>query len=82
MRLSSQRHFKRTEYWIVVDGRGAAELDGRHVPLSKGVRLHIPRARIHGMQAHKKNCLLVLELQLGICLEEDIERIEDAFGLV
>jgi len=79
-RLSLQKHFKRSEYWTVVSGSGHAEVDGRTIPLSPGMTVHVPCTATHRMMADGSGPLLVLELQAGICREDDIERLEDDFG--
>jgi len=79
-RLSLQKHFKRSEYWTVVKGRGTAELDGTAIPLTPGTVLHVPCTATHRMQASEEEPLLILELQTGECREDDIQRLEDDYG--
>lgn len=80
MRLSLQKHFKRTEYWTVVKGAGVAEVDGEEIPLSPGKTVHVPCTAVHRVRASDEGPLLILELQTGECREDDIERLEDDFG--
>ena len=42
-RLSYQKHEKRSEHWIVVQGEGIVTLEGREISLSPGKSIDIPR---------------------------------------
>lgn len=81
-RFSLQKHFKRSEYWTVVKGRGIAEVDGKTIQMETGVTVHVPRTATHRMQANANEPLLILELQTGECREDDIERLQDDFGRI
>jgi len=81
-RLSLQKHLQRTEIWYVLKGRGKAILDeaGIEHPLKKGVVVYVPKELIHRIvNTSKKTDLVILEVQFGVCLEEDIIRIQDDY---
>lgn len=84
MRLSLQRHKLREEFWTIVEGRGQyIFLDKMKrvgaQTLESGDYVHIPKNSIHRLQAFEQK-LVVIEVQVGICLEDDIDRLEDDFG--
>ncbi|MBL8326895.1 MAG: phosphomannose isomerase type II C-terminal cupin domain [Rubrivivax sp.] len=81
-RFSLQRHTQRSEYWLVVAGRGKATLDGAIHRLGVGDTLFVPVNGVHRLQCVGKQDLVVIEVQLGVCREDDIERFEDDFDRV
>lgn len=80
-RLSLQKHFHRSEHWIVV--RGTAEVqvgDERHT-LRENESIYIPQGEVHRLGNPGKILLELIEVQTGSYLgEDDIVRIEDEFG--
>ncbi len=81
-RLSLQRHFKRDEYWIIVEGSGFFELDGNERPISSGDMVRVGRMQTHRVTNRANVPLLILELQKGECREDDIERLADDYKRV
>ncbi|WP_209125694.1 sugar phosphate nucleotidyltransferase [Alkalihalobacillus sp. BA299] len=72
--LSYQLHHKRSEYWIIISGRGEFVLDGNLRPVKPGDMLHIPIGVKHAIKAHSD--LEIIEVQTGTeLIEEDIVRI-------
>ncbi len=78
-RLSLQRHFKREEFWIVVEGRGLFELDGETRAIASGEMLRVGLEQTHRVANDGNAPLLILELQKGECREDDIERLADDY---
>ncbi|HOW36399.1 MAG TPA: phosphomannose isomerase type II C-terminal cupin domain [Candidatus Omnitrophota bacterium] len=79
-RISLQKHFKRSEKWIVVRGKGIAIVDGRKTSLKPGVIVDIPRGAIHRIANTDKDVLLFIEVACGRYLgEDDIKRFEDDY---
>lgn len=79
--FSLQYHNQRWEDWIVVEGFGVIN-DGFKVRnCIVGDRFHIPPKNIHRAKAGSEG-LVFIEVQRGICSENDIVRIEDDFGRV
>jgi cytidyltransferase-like protein len=77
--LSMQRHFERSEYWLVSEGQGQINtiVDGNLVV--KDIKLHdevkIPVTDWHQLVNHTNEPLRIVEIQYGTkCVEEDIER--------
>ncbi len=76
-RLSLQRHQLRTEEWVVVKGSGVVTLDALTHNVQAGDTISIARQQIHRLENTGSEDLIVIETQLGTCLEDDIERLED-----
>ena len=82
-RLSLQRHQLREEVWVMVEGSGLVTLGDKTYPIKKGDVLNIPKYTIHRIENNTESEPLVfIETQMGICPEDDIERLEDDFGRV
>lgn len=80
-RLSLQLHHHRHEDWIVVEGVGVVEVDGKSKNLTTGDNVHIPQGATHRISNHGISNLTVIEIQQGEILDEnDIIRIEDDYG--
>jgi len=80
-RLSLQRHYHRSEHWIVVSGTARITVDGRELLLRKGESTFVPAGCVHRIENPGKIPLEIIEVQIGDYLEEDdIERLEDDFG--
>jgi mannose-6-phosphate isomerase-like protein (cupin superfamily) len=79
-RLSLQRHRLRSEHWVIVAGKGSFHLDGSDRPVEAGSTVFIPVGGIHRITNTGDVPLLIIETQLGICDEDDIERLEDDYG--
>lgn len=82
-RLSYQRHERRAEHWVVVDGDALVTLEGREVRLSPGEAIDIPRMAAHRIHNPGRDLLTFIEIQKGDYFgEDDIIRLEDDFGRV
>lgn len=81
--LSLQFHNKRSEHWVVVEGK-AKIVKGRktHI-LNTNESIYFPVTCIHRLSNPSKKPLRIIEVQLGQYLEEDdIVRLKDDFGRV
>lgn len=82
-RLSLQRHFHRSEYWVVVKGEAKVRVGDKEFTLRRGETTFIPVREVHRIENASDETLEIIEVQLGDYLgEDDIERIEDDFGRV
>jgi mannose-6-phosphate isomerase len=82
-RLSYQRHSKRAEHWMVVQGSAKVTLDGREVTLRVGETADVPVGTAHRVENPGDERLVFIEIQRGDYLgEDDIVRLEDDFGRV
>lgn len=80
-RLSYQYHERRSEHWFVVAGEGVVTLDGKEVPVRRGLALDIPQGAAHRIENTGPDTLVFIEVQHGEYFgEDDIVRLEDDFG--
>ncbi|MGA8047026.1 MAG: phosphomannose isomerase type II C-terminal cupin domain [Dermatophilaceae bacterium] len=78
-RLSLQRHGRRSEYWIVLDGPMEITVGPRSWMAAAGERIWIPVGSLHRMSNPGPSRARVLELAYGDFDEDDIERVEDDY---
>jgi len=79
-RLSLQRHSRRGEHWVVVEGIADVVCGENEMKLSKGEHLHIPPETNHRLGNSSQQPLKLVEVQLGEYLgEDDIVRISDDY---
>jgi len=81
-RLSLQRHQKHSEHWVIVAGTGMFTLDESITEVNPGDKVFIPVRGVHRIENPGTEPLIIIETQLGICDEDDIERLEDDYGRV
>jgi mannose-6-phosphate isomerase len=82
-RLSYQRHQKRDEHWVIVEGEALVTVEGKEIPLSPGGSVDIPRMAAHRILNPGKSLLIFIEVQKGDYFgEDDIIRLEDDFGRI
>ncbi len=81
-KISLQYHNQRDEHWVVVSGDGTLELNEDIKKLKVGDYIFVPVLSKHRITGGN-NGIIIVEVQLGkICNEEDIVRIEDAYGRI
>jgi mannose-6-phosphate isomerase len=81
-RLSLQKHEHRREHWVIVHGEGIFHLDGEDRRIATGDALVIPRGGVHRITNDRDDYIVIVETQMGLCLENDIIRLEDDYGRV
>lgn len=79
-RMSLQRHQERMEVWRVLQGRGEDQGTTPPTDLLPGATHVVQTGQVHRLANVGTGDLVVVELQLGTCREEDIERLADDFG--
>ena len=84
-RLSYQYHHKRSECWVVVQGRATVTLDGKDFEYESDNQLgnivNIPVGTKHRVRNDEEIDLIFIETQTGTYFgEDDIVRIEDDYG--
>ncbi len=80
-RLSYQRHQKRSEVWVIVQGEARITLDDVDTEHKKGDVIQIPIQIKHRVMNCGEEELVFIETQLGDYLgEDDIERFSDDYG--
>jgi mannose-6-phosphate isomerase-like protein (cupin superfamily) len=79
-RLSLQRHSRRGEHWVVVEGVADVVCGDRELQLKEGEHIHIPPETNHRLGNSSMSLLTLIEVQLGDYLgEDDIVRLEDDY---
>ena len=79
-RLSLQRHARREEHWVVVEGVADVVCGDRELQLHKGEHIHIPPETNHRLGNSGDVRLAIIEVQLGDYLgEDDIVRLADDY---
>ena len=80
-KLSLQKHYHRSEHWVVVEGTALVEVDGKETLVFENQSTYIPANSIHRLSNPGKMPLRIIEVQSGSYLEEDdIERFDDSYG--
>lgn len=82
-RLSYQRHRRRAEHWIVVDGEATITLNDETTVRVAGESVVIPVLAKHRVENRGIAPLVFIEVQVGDYFgEDDIERFSDDYGRV
>ncbi len=82
-RLSLQKHFHRSEHWVVVSGIAEVTIGDKTFLLRPNESTYIPIGEVHRLSNPGKIPLEIIEVQVGEYLsEDDIVRIEDDYGRV
>ncbi len=80
-RLSYQKHFRRKEHWMVVEGKGLVTIDGKEINIEKEGTIDIAREVAHRIANVGQENLTFIEIQQGEYFgEDDIIRLEDDYG--
>ncbi len=80
-RLSLQRHKKRAEHWVVVEGRAKITWGDIIKFVNRNESIYIPQGKKHRLENPADSILRIVEVQTGDYLEEnDIERFADDFN--
>ena len=80
--ISYQYHLKRYEIWTVVQGVGRYVIDGTTRWIGENETITIGTERRHSIECVSDRDLVIYELQVGECDEDDIVRISDKYGRV
>jgi mannose-1-phosphate guanylyltransferase/mannose-6-phosphate isomerase len=78
--LSLQRHRRRAELWVSLDGTLVVEVDGKRWQPATGEQVWIPSGAVHRLSAPADASGRMLEVAFGPFDEEDIERLADRYG--
>lgn len=80
-KLSLQMHLKRSEHWVVVNGKASVINGEQTLTLSGGESTYIPVGTKHELANKTNEALEIIEVQSGTYLgEDDIIRFEDLYG--
>ncbi|NBL01156.1 MAG: cupin domain-containing protein, partial [Erysipelotrichia bacterium] len=79
-KLSLQKHFHRSEHWIVVSGTASVQVGEKEVLVRTNESTYIPMGEIHRLYNPGKLDLILIEAQVGEYLgEDDIVRFKDDY---
>ena len=82
-KLSLQKHFHRSEHWIVLEGDATVVKGEETLLLHPGESIDIGVDEVHSLQNFGKEQVKILEVQQGNILDEnDIVRLQDMYGRV
>jgi len=79
-RLSLQKHFHRSEHWIVVEGTALVRVGKTETLVKPNESTYIPIGELHRLENPGKVDVILIEVQVGEYLgEDDIVRLDDDF---
>ena len=79
--LSLQKHFHRSEHWVVVKGTAEVTIGNDVRNVHENGSSYIPIGSIHRLANPGKIPLELIEVQVGSYLgEDDIVRLDDVYG--
>ena len=81
-RLSLQLHTGRSEWWKVIEGLGEVQKGNQIIQLGKFDTVDIDKYEVHRIENVGDEYLVFVEIQTGVCNEDDIIRIEDDYGRI
>lgn len=80
-RLSLQKHYHRSEHWVVVNGTALVTRGDEQILLRENESVHIPLGTVHRLENPGKLDLNLIEVQSGAYFgEDDIIRLDDVYG--
>ena len=80
-RLSLQKHFHRSEHWVVVKGTAEVTIGEEVRSVHENESIYIPIGSVHRLANPGKIPLELIEVQVGSYLgEDDIVRLDDIYG--
>ncbi len=79
--LSLQKHYHRSEHWVVMQGNPSITLNRKIYFKKPNETIYIPKGAIHRIKNSSKKTVKIMEVQLGSILKEtDIVRYQDIYG--
>jgi mannose-1-phosphate guanylyltransferase/mannose-6-phosphate isomerase len=79
--LSLQKHFRRSEHWVVVRGTAEVTIGSDIRAIHENESIYIPIGSVHRLANPGATPLELIEVQVGSYLgEDDIERLTDQYG--
>ncbi len=79
--LSLQKHFHRSEHWVVVKGTARVTVDEMVRTMAENESVYIPLGAVHRLENPGRIDVEIIEVQTGSYLgEDDIVRLEDVYN--
>jgi mannose-1-phosphate guanylyltransferase len=80
-KLSLQKHYHRSEHWVVVSGTAEVTNGDQVMTVRPNESTYIPMGVVHRLENKGKIDLVMIEVQVGEYTgEDDIVRLEDSYG--
>jgi mannose-1-phosphate guanylyltransferase/mannose-6-phosphate isomerase len=82
-KLSLQKHYHRSEHWVVVKGAAKVTIGDKEMFVHENESAYVPKSTPHRLENPGKVSLEIIEVQNGEYVgEDDIVRIDDHYGRV
>ncbi|WP_116963137.1 phosphomannose isomerase type II C-terminal cupin domain [Fastidiosibacter lacustris] len=79
--LSLQKHSKRAEHWIVIQGTATITIDNSTKDYQVNTHVYIPTQAVHRLHNKTDETIAIIEVQIGSYLgEDDIIRLDDIYN--
>ena len=79
-KISLQKHFKRSEHWVVINGTALITKGRKKFKLNANQSTFIKKGEVHRIENKSRKDLIMIEVQTGEYLEEDdIKRFKDIY---
>lgn len=79
-RLSLQKHFKRSEHWVVIRGEPTITVGEETKQMRVNTAVYVPVETLHRLENFTDEIAAIIEVQIGSYLgEDDIERLDDIY---
>lgn len=79
-KLSLQKHYHRSEHWVVIKGAAKVTVDDKEIFIHENESTYIPKSALHRLENPGKVLLEIIEVQNGEYVgEDDIVRCEDIY---
>ena len=81
--LSLQKHYHRSEHWLVTQGKPKITLNKKNFVKKLNDHIFIPLQAVHRIENPNKTPVKIIEAQVGSILKEtDIVRFQDVYGRI
>jgi mannose-6-phosphate isomerase len=81
-KLSLQLHKLRDEWWKIILGRGEIQINENKFEADQRDTVVIKKYEVHTVKNIGNEDLIFVEVQTGVCKEDDIVRLEDDYGRI
>jgi mannose-1-phosphate guanylyltransferase/mannose-6-phosphate isomerase len=80
-RLSLQKHYHRSEHWVVIRGAAKVTIGDNEITIHENESVYVPKSTLHRLENPGKVPLEIIEVQNGEYVgEDDIVRVDDMYG--
>jgi mannose-1-phosphate guanylyltransferase / mannose-6-phosphate isomerase len=80
-RLSLQKHYHRSEHWVVIRGAAKVTIGDNELMIHENESVYVPKSTLHRLENPGRVPLEIIEVQNGEYVgEDDIVRVDDIYG--